>query len=293
MNPRLRHVLITTAVVLVVILLAGVTYQGVSTALERRKYPRPGGLIDVGDHQLHLYCTGDGSPVVILEAPAGGFSAAWAWVQPEIAKTTRVCSYDRAGLGWSEAGDRPFDPGRVPDELHALLGAAGVPAPYVLVGHSLGAAFTRVFAGRFPGEVAALVLIDPADDIPGEPPMLPLSPWLARAGLLRATGVLSNAADGLPEPALGAFGSFMNRPDHLTRASREVKRWNDAVRLGEAADLDRTPVVTVHTVDASTVDDTYFVVSTPFLSEPSAARRAAGRIVEVVEKARRQQKGPN
>jgi pimeloyl-ACP methyl ester carboxylesterase len=293
MNPRVRHILITTAVVLVVILLAGVTYQGVSTALERRKYPRPGGLIDVGDHQLHLHCTGEGAPVVILEAPAGGFSAAWAWVQPEIARTTRVCSYDRAGLGWSEAGDRPFDPARVPDELHALLGAASVPAPYVLVGHSLGAAFTRVFAGRFPGEVAALVVIDPATDMPGEPPMLPLSPWLARAGLLRATGVWSSAADGLPEPALGAFSSFLNRPDHLTRASREVKRWNDAVQLGEAAELERIPVVTVQTIEGTTLDDEYFEMRTPLLSDPAVAKRAAARIVDVVEAARRKEKGSN
>jgi pimeloyl-ACP methyl ester carboxylesterase len=286
-NARVRHVLTIGAVILVVILLAGATYQGVSTALERRKYPRPGGLIDVGGHQLHLYCTGEGSPVVILEAPAGAFSAAWAWVQPDVAKTTRVCSYDRSGLGWSEAGDHPYDPGRVPSELHALLAGASVPAPYVLVGHALGASFARMYASRHPGDVAAVVLIDPARSVDADSRMLPLSPWLARAGVLRATGMLSGASEGLPEPAVGAFSSFLNRPDHLTRASREVKRWNDTIQLGEAAEIDRVPVITVHTVDATALDDEYFVMPTPLLSDPAVARRAAGRIIEVVESARR------
>ena len=106
------------------LVLAGATYQGVATALERRQFPHPGRLVDVGGHQLHLYCTGEGTPTVVLEAPAAGLSAAWGWIQPEIAETTRVCSYDRAGLGWSEAGDGPFEPAQVPVQLRALLEAA-------------------------------------------------------------------------------------------------------------------------------------------------------------------------
>ena len=87
--------------------LAGATYQGAATAIERRKFPHPGRMIDIGGLQLHIYCTGNGAPTVVLEAPAAGMSAAWGWVQPAVAQTTRVCSYDRAGLGWSEAGDQP------------------------------------------------------------------------------------------------------------------------------------------------------------------------------------------
>ena len=82
--------------------LAGATYQGVATSLERRKFPHPGRLIDVGGHQLHLHCTGEGSPTVVLESAAASMSSSWGIVQPRIARTTRVCSYDRAGLGWSE-----------------------------------------------------------------------------------------------------------------------------------------------------------------------------------------------
>ena len=111
------------------LLLVGATYQGVTTALERRAFPRPGQMVDVGGHQLHLHCTGEGSPTVVLEAPAMGMSAAWGWVQPAVARDTRVCSYDRLGLGWSERGEKPFAPMDVPDDLHALLERAGNARP--------------------------------------------------------------------------------------------------------------------------------------------------------------------
>jgi pimeloyl-ACP methyl ester carboxylesterase len=289
MNARSRHV-ITAAVIIVIILLVGATYQGVTTALERRRYPRPGGLVEVGDHQLHIHCTGSGSPTVILEAAALGISASWAWVQPEVAKQTRVCSYDRAGLGWSEAGDRPYDPRRVPEELHVLLGAAGETGPYVLAGHSLGASFVRQYASRYAEEVAAIILIDPAaNGAPGDPRFLALSPWLARAGVLRATRVLSNQADGLPDPAAGAVRSFLNRPDHLTRASRELVRWDDAVRVGAEASIPPTvQVITIDTAANGDADDEYFIRGSLFLNDAVAARRAAAGIIGMVERIREQ-----
>src|SRR5574341_1475973 len=130
--PRLRRLLLAEAAILTFLILAGATYQGVATALERRQFPHPGRMVSVGDHQLHIYCTGEGPPTVVLEAPATGMSAAWGWVQPDVAAVTRVCSYDRAGLGWSEAGDRRFDPANVVEELHALLQRSGELRPYVL-----------------------------------------------------------------------------------------------------------------------------------------------------------------
>jgi pimeloyl-ACP methyl ester carboxylesterase len=237
MNPRVRQILTTTSIILAVVILAGATYQGVATALERRKYPHPGRLVDVGGHQLHIYCRGEGSPTVVFEAPAAAMSSVWGWVQPEVAKVTRACSYDRAGLGWSEAGDRPYDPGRVPEELHALLDAAGERAPYLLVGHSLGSAFVQRFASLYPAETAGLILVDPAERGPSNTGFFTVSPWLARAGLLRATGVLSRDWRGLPVTSAGALTTFLNRPDHLTRAAREMVRWDDAARIGEAAQI--------------------------------------------------------
>jgi pimeloyl-ACP methyl ester carboxylesterase len=253
MHTRVRQVLIVTSLVVVVLLLAGATYQGVATALERRKYPHPGQLVDVGGHQLHIYCIGEGGPAVVLEAPAAGMSAVWGWVQPEVAKATRVCSYDRAGLGWSEAGDKPYDPGRVPDELHTLLAAAKEPGPYVLAGHSLGAAFVRRFASVYPADTAAIVVIEsPAREL-RDPRFFTVSPWLARAGVLRATGVLSERWKGLPDSAAGAVNTFLNRPDHLSRAAREVSRWEDAVRLGHESQV--PPAVPVSTIQGKLNDE--------------------------------------
>src|SRR2546428_1559990 len=96
---------------LLLVLLAGATYQGLATALERRKFPRPGPLVNAGDHQLHIQCLGKGAPVVALEAPAARMSAAWGWMEPALARTTRVRSYDRAGLGARARADGPNDPG--------------------------------------------------------------------------------------------------------------------------------------------------------------------------------------
>ena len=233
MSARLRFVLVSTLIVVGVLLLVGATYQGVATALERRRYPHPGRLVDVGGHQLHIHCLGEGSPPVVLEAPAASMSAAWGWVQGEVAKTTRACSYDRAGLGWSEAGDKPYDPGRVPEELHALLAASSQSPPYVLAGHSLGASYVRRFAGLYPGEVVALVLVEGPSEARRHPGVLAVSPWLARAGVLRATGLFSDGWRGLPPASAAAVSTFLHRPDHLTRAAREVQRTGDAIRLGE------------------------------------------------------------
>src|SRR5258706_5053882 len=118
-------------------------------------------MIYVGGHQLHIYWMGDGVPVVILEAPGMTPSAAWGWVQVDVAKVTRVCSYDRAGLGWSEAGDAPFTPESVPTELNTLLQRADEHGPYVLAGAELGAAYASLYASRYPADVVALILVDP------------------------------------------------------------------------------------------------------------------------------------
>ena len=240
MSPALRRVLLTAGAIALVVVLAGATYQGVATALERRQFPHAGRLVDVGGHQLHIYCVGSGSPTVVLEAPATAMSSVWAWVQSDVAKTTRVCSYDRAGLGWSEAGDAPFTPRAVPTELHVLLQRAGEHGPFVMTGDALGAAFASLYASLYTDDTAALVLVDPPGPYSGDSPptrFLAVSPWLARIGVLRATRSLSKSAAGLPEPAAGALRAFLNRPDHLTRAASELARWDDTVQMGNAAPL--------------------------------------------------------
>lgn len=143
------------------LLLAGAMYESAAEAADAKAYPPPGQLVDVGGYRLHINCTGTGSPTVVIEAGLGDWSTSWGgYVQPEVAKTTRVCTYDRAGMGWSEAGPLPRDAAQFAKELHALLQAANVPGPYVMVGHSLGGLPVRVFVHDYASEIAGVVLIE-------------------------------------------------------------------------------------------------------------------------------------
>ncbi len=117
-------------------------------------------MIDVGGYRLHVRCAGSGSPTVVLEAGASSPSSDWDKVMPGVSRITRVCRYDRAGLGKSEAAPKPRTGERVTEDLRALLGKLGEPAPYVLVGHSFGGMFGVRYAARYPQEVAGLVLVD-------------------------------------------------------------------------------------------------------------------------------------
>ena len=149
------------AVVLVLgLILAGTIYESVSEAADLRAYPPPGQMVDVGGYRLHINCTGTGSPTVVIDAGWGDWSLSWGWVQREVAKTTQVCTYDRAGMGYSEAGPLPRTAEQFAKELHTLLEQANIARPYVLAGHSLGGLPVRVFAHDYPTEVAGVVLID-------------------------------------------------------------------------------------------------------------------------------------
>lgn len=148
--------------ILVIVVLGGVVFQLVSAESDRRSYPASGQMVNVNGHLMNINCTGEGDPTVILEAGAFSFSTEWYWVHRQLETTNRVCSYDRAGNGWSEAvaGDR--DGLTLVHELHALLAEAGVPGPYVLVGHSLGAVLSVIYAAEYPDEVLGTVLVDSA-----------------------------------------------------------------------------------------------------------------------------------
>lgn len=132
-------------------------------------FPPPGRLVDVGGWRLHLNCTGEvraSTPTVILEAGLGDFSVEWSLVQPGVAKFSRVCSYDRAGDGWSELGPHPRTLRQIVYELHTLLENADVKPPFVLVGHSYGGWLTRLYASTYPSEVAGLILVEPGAQDP-------------------------------------------------------------------------------------------------------------------------------
>ncbi len=122
--------------------------------------PPLGRSIEAGGHKLHIRCTGSGSPTVVFEAGAGAFSLDWWNVQAEVSKFTRACSYDRAGFAWSEPGPTPRTGDRIAEELHALLNNAGEKPPYLMVGHSFGGIYVRIFQSKYPNEVAGVVLVD-------------------------------------------------------------------------------------------------------------------------------------
>ena len=280
---RVRRTLAMAGAILVFLVLAGATYQGVATALERRRFRHPGRMVDAVGHQLHISCSGEGSPTVVLEAGAAGMSAAWGWVQPRIAAVTRVCSYDRAGLGWSETGDVSYDPAAVALALNALLDHAGEHPPFVLAGPGLGAAFSTLYASNFGDRVAALVLIDPPADVARQAAdnstrVVNASPWLARAGVLRAMRIMSRNTAGLPAPFAGALSAFLNRPDHLTRAAIELSRWDETVALAGGARLREG--LTVMRVEAAGPD------KVAFLTDPADAALAEAAVLDAVARIR-------
>lgn len=184
-------------------------YETVREALDRR-IVAPGQLVDVGGHRLHLRCAGSGTPTVLLESALGETGGYWGWISPAIASDTRVCVYDRAGRGWSDPASLPQDGVAVATDLHNLLDRAQVPGPFLLVGHSSGAQYVRIFAGRYPEQVAGMVLLDgqPAEAFDGLPSypafysafhrIYAVLPTLARLGVGR---VLVQADLDLPAAA--------------------------------------------------------------------------------------------
>jgi pimeloyl-ACP methyl ester carboxylesterase len=161
---RIGMALLGLVVALLALAVLGAIYQAIATERAERTYPPPGEMVDVGGYSLHINCVGQGSPTVILEAGSGLFSAQWVRVQRQVSDTTRVCAYDRAGMGWSEMGPDPRDAKQITSELHTLLGKAGIEGPYVLVGHSFGGMYMQTYAARYPEEVAGVGLVDSSTD---------------------------------------------------------------------------------------------------------------------------------
>jgi len=150
--------------------LFGRLYQSLGTRTDQKRFPPPGKLVDLGTHRLHLVDNGCGSQTIVFESGVMSTVLSWQGIQDELAKSFRVIRYDRAGLGWSDVGPLPRNADRIVDELHVLLERAGVPPPYLLVGHSFGGLTMPLFAARYPSEVAGMVLVDPVVPAEWNPP---------------------------------------------------------------------------------------------------------------------------
>ena len=252
----------------------GIIYQAVSTAYGDHKFPAPGILLDIGGRSMHIYCTGNAAaasaspnessaPTVILDAGLGDFSiSSWVTVQPDISRFARVCSYDRAGIGWSDSAPSsdPRDAEHIAADLDALLKAAKVPGPYILVGHSLAGYYVRVFASHHRDEVAGVVLVD--SSYPNQFHLFPTSmmkfahsqlmllkilPPVMIFGFPRLFGACSGFPPNTPAALLAAQNEIADRECRYS-AANSIKREFEAIDASSAqviaaGDLGDTPLV--------------------------------------------------
>jgi pimeloyl-ACP methyl ester carboxylesterase len=181
-RPRLRSILKYIGVILLIAAVAGFIYEEVGRRRDRERITQIGRSVDIGGRSLNIYCSGTGSPAVILSTGNAQPGYAWSHIQPEIAKFTRTCWFDRAGEGWSDPGPFPRTSEATARDLHELLKRADVPTPYLLVGHSLGGLDVRVYNGLYPGDVAGMILVESAhEEEPKRAPKVFLGPTLPRS----------------------------------------------------------------------------------------------------------------
>ncbi|MER7471527.1 alpha/beta hydrolase [Micromonospora sp. NPDC000018] len=224
---------------------AGWTYETLARRGDGQRHPAPGRLIDIGGHRLHLNCTGaaSGGPTVVFEAGLGESSTTWATVQQGLTDTSgtarvRACSYDRAGYAWSEPGPGRRDAGRLAEELHTLLDAAGERGPFILVGHSYGGQVVRLFADRWPTETAGLVLVDVTDEratgaLRASAPVIRVQmagfQFAARIGVVRLFPGTAASADA--PPAVREHAAVVYRSNSMAASAAEAAASVDSARL--------------------------------------------------------------
>jgi L-ascorbate metabolism protein UlaG (beta-lactamase superfamily)/pimeloyl-ACP methyl ester carboxylesterase len=180
----------------------------------------PGKLVDIGGRKIHVNCSGSGSPTVVIEAGSVSFALDWLLVQPDASKTTRVCSYDRAGLGWSDPSGRPETAETTVADLHAALVAAGEKPPYVLAGHSIGGLYVRAYQLAHPKDVAGIVFVDPTHEdqwkilVDGKPAPM----WAATEEQVRAMAQGMKPPADAPLPPPNVDEPFDKLPPDLLKA---------------------------------------------------------------------------
>jgi pimeloyl-ACP methyl ester carboxylesterase len=275
----LIQIIIWIAGITLLCALLGAFYQILGARKDAKRFPPPGRLVDLGTHRLHLLESGRGSPTILLEAGLMSTVLSWTELQRALAKSFRVVSYDRAGLGWSDSGPMPRTAGRVVDELHALLERAAIPPPYVLVGHSFGGLTMQLFAARFPDEVAGMVLVDPVAPAEWNPPsdhdrrltrigakVCRRAAFLARFGLIRfvafllTTGVKKIAAylvrlisRGTPAESGSVSSPWFSALPANERAMAAVFWVQPKFALSIASQLENLPVSAVELAQSTNV----------------------------------------
>jgi pimeloyl-ACP methyl ester carboxylesterase len=277
------------------VLLAGFTYEQIGRSHDvSRLLPRIGQAVDVGGRTLNLYCSGEGSPTVILETGGNGPGYAWMPIQTRLATFTRACWYDRAGVGWSDPPEGPRTSASVVTDLHEMLSRAGVAPPYVLVGASIGGEYARIFTSRYPHDVAGLVLVDSAH--PDEPePAFMLSafnrmstgarhllctalPILSRFGILRFMASRMGGRPIPPQPSAESeiLAKLNAQPKALRVEAEQGCAATDGGRLVPALGTGN-PELDSAARNAGSLDDRPLVVLTAgrYWAPPGLERQAA------------------
>lgn len=246
-----KRALKVIVVLIVVVLSSGAIYQLLMDGKDSRRFPQEGRSVPLGAQfpgvSLNLDCTGQGSPTVILDTGLGVPAMGWRYVQQDVAKFTRVCSYDRAGYGWSTPGPMPRTSAEIVKELKALLVASGEKGPYVMVAHSFGGFDVRVYTKDYPDDVAGLVLVDTSHE--DQVSRLPLSLQAFQAQQIKQMGMLSKLArlmtffgvsrlTARKDPSLtGAKKDFQDEAGYLSRQPKYIDAtFSEIANFSESAD---------------------------------------------------------
>jgi pimeloyl-ACP methyl ester carboxylesterase len=212
-------------------------------------------MVEVDGHQMHMFATGAGGPTVVLETGAAGYFGAWEWVQKKLERQTRVISYDRAGLGFSEKTAGTRDAFSIAKDLDAMLNAAAEQPPYILVGHSLGGLLLLAYAHLYPEKTAGVVLVDPShpDQIERNSE---LRKWMqnfrtffhtaaaaSHLGVMRVTDMLSTMSEGLSDFERRRARAFFVSARHLKASARELDAWKETAEQTRSIHLGSIPVL--------------------------------------------------
>jgi len=229
LRSRSRRWVLYPVLSLLTLAAAGGTYETIAETLDAVAHPAPGRMVAVDGHRLHLNCRGTGRPTVVLISGFGEVSSAWSWIAGDVSRDTRVCSYDPAGRAWSESGEESQNASARARDLHDLLRQAGETGPHVLVGHSFGGLYARIFAARYPEDVAGMVLLDATHPDMFRLPSYPgiyevyrrisaLFPSLARLGVGRLA--YASSRSGLPPQPRDEILAFLSTA-RLARDQRD------------------------------------------------------------------------
>lgn len=229
--------MLSTVVIIIVLLAAGFLYQQQATARDLEAYPPPGKLVNVDDREMHIYCVGEGTPTVVLEAGLGAYSLAWWTIHDTVAEATRTCVYDRASMGWSSFSDTISTHDVIVNNLHTLLENAGESPPYILVGHSAGGIYVRAYAHQYPDEVVGMVLVDSSHENSSHnlpefivanstslDTMLQICPYVSPFGIRRVLGMGEGVVSDFysDEAVRGAVLANFYRSTHCSALLNEI-----------------------------------------------------------------------